>query len=78
MAQAQLQLGKAGLTDNFLKTLETYFLKHKDVKISVLKSSSRDEIKEVAQKITTHLGENYTARVVGFKIALKKWRKKKV
>jgi len=37
-----LQLGKAGVTDNFIETLKTYFKKNQNVKISVL-SSARSE-----------------------------------
>ncbi len=73
----QIQIGKQGVTDNFMESLNTQFLKCKTVKISVLKSACRDreEIKKIREKILSELGNNYTARVIGFKIVLKKWRK---
>jgi len=75
MVQAQLQLGKAGLTESFLKNINIYFEKYKDVKISVLQSADRKSMKEYSEKILDNLGKNYTARIIGFTIALKKWRK---
>ncbi len=72
---SKTQLGKQGLTDNFIQTLKSHFEKHKDVKVSVLKSAERTEIKEYKKKILEKLGPNYTARTIGFTINVKKWRK---
>jgi len=74
---AQIQLGKQGITDNFIATLKTYFLKNQNVKVSVLKGAghTKDQVKEYAKKILDELGDNYTARIVGFVISLKKWRR---
>ena len=73
----QIQIGKQGVTDNFMESLKKQFLKCKTVKISVLKSACRDreEIKKMREKILSDLGNNYTARVIGFKIVLKRWRR---
>ncbi len=73
----QIQIGKQGITKNFLSTLDSYFKKHKTVKISVLKSAGHDKekVKKFAEEILNFLGKTYTARVIGFKIVLKKWRK---
>ncbi len=72
-----LQLGKAGLTENFLQTLKTRFDKHRTIKVSVLKSAGREkkQIKEYSEKILEELGEKFTSKVIGFTIILKKWRK---
>lgn len=72
-----IQLGKNGLTENFVETLKTYFKNHKNVKVSLLKSATRDkkEMREISDKILEKLGKNYTARIIGFTIVLKKWRK---
>ncbi len=72
-----IQLGKQGLTDNFLETLRTHFKKHQNVKISVLKNAghTKEQAKEYAEKILEALGVNYTARIIGFTISLKKWRR---
>ena len=73
-ALSKLQLGKQGITPNFLKTLISHFKNHKDVKISVLKSANRNEIKNYEQQILKSLGPNFTARTIGFTINVKKWR----
>jgi len=71
----ELQLGKLGITNNFVKTLKTYFKNHKNVKISVLKSAGRENIKKYSKEILEKLGKNYTSKIIGFTINLKKWRK---
>ncbi len=77
MALAEIQIGKNGVTENFLSTLKDNFKNHDTVKVSVLKSAGHEksQIKEMSEQILESLGKNYTARVIGFKIALKKWRK---
>ena len=77
MTIGQIQLGKQGLTDNFIETLKNHFKKNKNVKVSVLKSAGHDKIKvkEYSEEILKKLGEYYTARIIGFKIVVKKWRK---
>ena len=80
MAIKELQLGKNGLTENFFQTLGTYFQKTRTVKISVLQSAreSKQDVKKYAQEILKKLGPNYTSKVIGFTIVLKKWRKPKI
>lgn len=76
----EMQLGKNGITESFIQTLKNYFEKQESLKISVLKSArgnERGKVKEYSEKILEELGKNYTARVIGFKIILKKWRKSK-
>lgn len=72
-----LQLGKQGITENFLKSVENQFKNHENVKISVLKSATRnrEELKKLSSEILEKLGKKYTTRVIGFTIVLKKWRK---
>jgi len=76
-AIGNVQLGKNGVTDNFIETLKNYFKKHRNVKISALKSSTRDknELKNISEEILDKLGKNYTSRIIGFTIVVKKWRK---
>ena len=73
----QIQLGKQGITDNFIKTLEDDFKNHENVKISVLKSAghNKDKIKEYSEKVLERLGNKYTVRIIGFTIFVKKWRR---
>ena len=75
----QIQLGKQGMTKNFLETLKSYFENHRTVKVSVLKSAGHEksQLKEYSEKILKHLGDNYSSRIIGFVIVLRKWRKKK-
>lgn len=74
---ANIQIGKQGVTENFVSTLKNHFAKHDIVKVSVLKSASRDkkEIKKISDELLEKLGKNYTSRVIGFTIVLRKWRK---
>ena len=75
------QLGKQGLSEGFIELLEKTFKNHELVKIAVLKSAcrDRDEIKKIAEKICSKLKEklnkNFTAKIVGFTIYVRKWRK---
>jgi len=77
MPQIEMQLGKNGITENFIQTLKRYFENHEQVKISVLKSAreNREDMKKHSEEILDKLGKNYTAKLIGFKIILKKWRK---
>ncbi len=72
-----MQLGKNGITENFIQTLKSNFDKHETVRIAVLKSAGheKEKIKEFSEELLGKLGNNYTAKLIGFKIILKKWRK---
>ena len=72
-----VQLGKQGVTDNFIASLKRRFETHANMKISVLKSATRnrEELKKISDEILDGLGKNYTARMIGFTIVIKKWRK---
>ena len=76
---AKLQIGKNGLTEGFLQTLENIFKDRNDVKIHVLKSGGheREKVKQMAEEIINKLGKKFTYRIVGFTIFLKQWRKEK-
>ncbi len=76
----EVQLGKNGITENFIGMLKVHFSNCRTVKVSVLKSAreDRDDLKKLADELLKHLGENYTARVIGFKIVLKKWRQPRI
>ena len=78
-SQTQIQLGKKGLTKEFLKGLKNRFEKPstKNLKITVLKSAreSREDMKIYSEKIKKFLGPKVTTRIIGFSIFIKKWRK---
>ena len=73
----EIQLGKNGITDNFIESLKNQFHKCSNVKVAVLPSLCRDkkQLKEIEEDLLKRLGEKYTARTIGYKINLKKWRK---
>jgi RNA-binding protein YhbY len=75
--QTTLQIGKNGLTEGNLQALRSLFKTRDDVRISVLKNAghTKENVKEIAEKIRAELGDHYTYRIVGFTIFLKKWRK---
>ncbi|MDD5699757.1 MAG: YhbY family RNA-binding protein [Candidatus Nanoarchaeia archaeon] len=77
LRQLAMQLGKNGITENFIETLKNNFKSHNNVRISVLKSAGheRSKIKEMGEGIAGKLGENYTAKIIGFTIIIRKWRK---
>ncbi|NCN86368.1 YhbY family RNA-binding protein [archaeon] len=76
----EIQLGKNGITDNFIETLKSYFTSVRTVKVSVLSSAreSKADVKKYSEELLKKLGPYFTARVIGFTITLKKWRKAKV
>ena len=76
------QLGKQGITDNFIDCLVKTFKKHELIKIAVLKSCSRsrEEVNKIAIELCEKLkkieNKNFTFKIIGFTIFLRKWRKK--
>ncbi|MCX6749558.1 MAG: YhbY family RNA-binding protein [Candidatus Pacearchaeota archaeon] len=73
-----VQIGKNGITENFILTLNDHFKNHENIKVSVLKSAghSKEAVKKYSDEILEKLGKNYTAKTIGFTIFLKKWRRK--
>ncbi|MBU1727960.1 YhbY family RNA-binding protein [Patescibacteria group bacterium] len=76
---SKIQIGKNGITGNFMETLKSHFLKHRDVKVQVLKSAriDKESVKKYEAELLERLGKNYTARTIGFVIKVKKWRSAK-
>ncbi len=75
--ESNVQLGKQGVTENFIGTLEGHFQNHRMVKVSVLKNArkNKEDIKKYADEIIKRLGDRYTGKTIGFTIILKKWKK---
>ena len=73
----EIQLGKNGITNNFIETLKTYFDKVRTVKVIVLPAAreSKEDVKKYSKELLQKLGVHYTAKVIGFTVTLKKWRK---
>lgn len=75
------QIGKLGLTPGVLNSLTLAFKNHKQVRVSMLKSSGRDResIKKKANELTQALSTNsdyqYSSTVIGFTIILNRLKK---
>jgi RNA-binding protein YhbY len=76
---AQFQIGKAGLTEGTIESLKTYFKTHFYVRVSVLPSATRnkEELKKLNEDLLKGLGKNYTSRIIGYTLVVKRWRKDK-
>jgi len=78
---SHFQIGKQGITESFIENLETYFEKNKDAKISVLKNAraegkeGKEDVKKLSEEILEKLGKNFTSKIIGHTISIKKWRK---
>lgn len=78
---SDFQLGKQGISESFIENLKNYFNKNKDAKISVLKSARREgkegkeDVKNFSEEILKKLGKNFTSKIIGHTISIKKWRK---
>jgi RNA-binding protein YhbY len=75
-SQVKFQIGKNGITEGVLDTLATLFNSHKQVRISMLRSSGRDRdsIDTMAQKLVEKLSlispNLFTYKKIGFTILL--------
>ena len=69
-----IQLGKNGITENFIGNLQNQFKSCKTLKISVLKSCcrDRDELKKIAEEILEKLGQNFRLKIIGYTLIFKK------
>jgi len=81
MVIGNIQLGKNGVTDNFIFSLVNQFKKHDIVKIRVLKSAresgkqGKQDVRRYSNQLLKVFGPKYTAKIIGFTIVMKKWRK---
>lgn len=75
--QIEMQVGKKGLTGEFLEDIKRRFDDAWTIKIHVLKSAreNKEDVKKIAEEIQNFLGDKFTYKTLGFSIFLKKWRK---
>jgi len=73
----KLQLGKNGLTEEFLHQLKSTFENSGIVKVSLLKSATRnkDDAKKIGQELVDSLGKNYDFKLIGYVLTVMKFRK---
>ncbi len=79
ITSTEVQLGKNGITEGFIETLKNRFERYQNVRVSILKSAGHEKakVREYSDEILDKLGKNYTSKIIGFKIIVKKWRKAK-
>jgi len=74
---AQFQIGKSGLTEGVVESLNLVFTTHRQVRVSILKSSEyRKSMKEFAQELADKINWICASRVIGFTIILTKISRK--
>jgi len=73
----KFQLGKSGLTENFVEFVRKAFENCQIVKIEILKSCCRDKdrARKIGDKIAERLGKNFNYKLIGYVLILRKWRK---
>ena len=77
-----VQIGKTGITENFIDNLKKASMQHSQIRISVLQSFSRDKakIKEVAGDICKQIETDrfrFKAKVLGFTILILRFKNRK-
>ena len=77
-----VQIGKTGITENFIDNLKKASMQHSQIRISVLRSFSRDKakIKEVAEEICKQIETDrfrFKAKVLGFTILILRFKNRK-
>lgn len=73
----KIQLGKKGLSDEFIEQLKSFFISDRVVKVCVLRSACRnkEELRKFAEKIINKLGDKYKYRIVGYVLTIMRFRK---
>ncbi len=69
---ARFQIGKNGLTEGVISSLALALKNHKQVRISMLKSSGRDrkKMQDIALELKSKLPYSLGTRIIGFTIIL--------
>jgi len=73
----KFQIGKKGLTGEFIKQIEITFKVCRKIKIDILKSACRDkeEAKQMAKEIVDRLGKNFDYKLIGYVLTILKFNK---
>lgn len=77
-ATAQFQIGKSGLTQGVINSLNLALRTHRQIRVSVLKSVNRDgdKMKVLSEEILRRLNWKSASRIIGFTIILTKLSRK--
>lgn len=75
----KLQIGKKGLTEEIIEQIKKNFKYQELIKIELLSSCCRDKekAKEIAENLIKNLGKNFTYKLIGYVLSVRKWRKNK-
>ena len=73
----KLQMGKNGLSSEFVEQVRTFFEKSELIKIDLLKSACRDKEKarKMGEELVSALGDKFTYKLIGYVLSVRKWRK---
>jgi len=73
----RFQMGKHGLSDEFVEQIKSAFANEEVVKISILRSACRDKVgaKKIADDLIETLGNKYTYKLIGYVLTVKRFRK---
>jgi len=73
----KVQLGKKGLTKEFIEQVKKLFESEKVVKVSILKSACRDKVeaRRLSEELVESLGKKYNYKLIGYVITIIKFRK---
>ncbi len=69
---AKFQIGKQGVTDGVIESLNNAMKSHRQVRISVLKSATRnrEELKKIAENLQQKIKCKTSCRIIGYTIIL--------
>ena len=74
----RLQIGKNGMSPEFIEQVKSVFKHEKMIKINVLKSASRNKegTKKMGEDLVNELGDHYKYRLIGYVLTVTRFRKK--
>lgn len=73
----RLQLGKNGMTQEFVEQVRKIFEHEQIIKISILKSACRNkqDAEKIGQDLVDALGKNFIFRLIGYVLTIHKFRR---
>ncbi len=75
----QFQIGKKGLTKEIIDQISLAFKNIESMRIHLLKSARPDKeaARKIADELVNALGKNFTYKLIGYVLVIRKWRKPK-
>ena len=74
MIESKFQIGKNGITDGVIKSLNQDLKTHNQIRVSILKSAerNREKILLIAEEIIKKVDYHCNYRIIGFTILIRK------